>query len=364
MKIVRLPLLGTAHAVVLSIATWCAAATGPVVSGSNASRFDATPAAGAVHSPELCNETALPGRFDVQGDGSRRIDFELNPPSDSEQRETTTAAESPPAQGDANADGIINFCDEPPPSYSFGYNRVRGATTWLPGDEDRVGWFSYESLGGAKIGDSPSLVTGFGIHLLDGPAQTDMPPRLYDFSIGAADRRLIEPNIGYDMMFRVGAFSDFEGSARDGIRYPSHAVTFLRLNPANEFVLGVDYLDRDDIHLLPVVGSIWSPRDWLRVEAVFPRPRVAARINSTSTWIYLGGELGGGTWAIERVNLTNDNATYRDLRLVLGWETLCADTMSSAFEIGYVFDRRLSYSSGVGDYAPPDGFMLRMTAQY
>jgi hypothetical protein len=254
--------------------------------------------------------------------------------------------------------------------------------TWLPGHDDRFGWFSYESFGGTSVSNWPSLVTGFGVHFLDGPLQTDMPPRLFDFMIGLQHRRLIQPNIGYDIVFRVGAFSDFEGGAEDGIRYPSHAVTFFRMNPRMELVLGVDYLDRDDISLLPVAGAIWRPADWLKLEAVFPRPRVAARILDTRQWLYLAGELGGGTWAVERAGLVSlhalsiekfapggsglfdDNATYRDLRLVLGWESVREESLSSSIEVGYVFDRELSYRSGLGDYEPPDGFMLRMTARY
>lgn len=263
-----------------------------------------------------------------------------------------------------NDDVVVYLGVQPPLAYSFGYNRVGSALTWLPGHDDRFGWLSYESFGGVTINSSPSLITGFGIHVLDGPVQTDMPPRLFDFSIGVGDRRLIRPNIGYDIVFRVGAFSDFEGSASDGVRYPSHAVTFSRLTPTNELVLGIDYLDRDDIRLLPVVGVIWSAAEWLKIEAVFPRPRVAARIQDTSIWVYLAGELGGGTWAIERVNRVDDNATYRDLRFLLGWETLVSDSLSSSFEIGYVFDRKLSYSSHIGNYDPPDGFMLRMAARY
>ena len=259
---------------------------------------------------------------------------------------------------------IVYLGDGPPPAYSFGYNRVRSATTWLPGHDDRFGWLSYESFGGAKVNNWPTLVSGFGVHFLDGPVQTDMPPRLFDFSIGVQDRRLVQPNIGYDLVFRVGAFSDFEGSAEDGVRYPSHAVTFFRFNPRMEMVLGVDVLDRDDISLLPVAGMIWRPADWLRLEAVFPRPRLAARIMDTTQWIFLGGELGGGTWAVERVGFVDDNATYRDLRLVLGWETVGEESLNSSFEIGYVFDRELSYRSSMGDYEPPDGFMLRMTARY
>jgi hypothetical protein len=279
----------------------------------------------------------------------------------------------------AEEEGLVYLGDGPPPAYSFGYNRVKSALTWIPGGDDDFGWLSYESFGGAQMNRLPSLVTGFGVHFLDGPVRTDMPPRLFDFSIGLKDRRLVRPHIGYDIEFRVGAFSDFEGSAEDGVRYPSHAVTFFRFNRRLEFVLGVDYLDRDDIRLLPVAGTIWTPRDWLRVEAVFPRPRLATRIMDSSHWLFLGGELGGGTWAVERnfpAVLQNtirfdDNATYRDLRLMFGWESVHEDSLSSSLEVGYVFERRLSYSRDLppilgprGDYEPGDGWMVRMTARY
>lgn len=317
----------------------------------------------ATHLPSLAGEPDSGGQVEAETDGNRPEGFEQSLPPGHESVPLSGADSTFPGAGD-EVEGIIELSDTHIRAYTFGYNPVRNATTWLPGGNDRFGWLSFESLGGMVIDDMPSLVTGFGFHLLDGPVQTEMPPRLFDFSIGVADRREIQPNIAYDVLFRIGAFSDFEGSAKDGVRYPSHAVAFLRLNPSNQFVLGIDYLDWDDLQLLPVAGVIWTPLDWVKVEAVFPRPRVAARICETSTWVYVGGELDGGTWAIERDNSIDDNATYRDLRLVLGWETLLADGLSSRFEIGYVFDRRLSYSSGGGNFDPPDGFMVRMGGQY
>jgi hypothetical protein len=295
--------------------------------------------------------------------------------------ETLTDLEELAARA-AEEEGLVYLGDGPPPAYSFGYNRVKSALTWIPGGDDDFGWLSYESFGGAQVNKLPSLVTGFGVHFLDGPVhrtnrpllspiQSDMPARLFDFSIGVKDRRLIRPHIGYDIEFRVGVFSDFEGSAEDGVRYPGHAVTFFRFNRRLEFVLGVDYLDRDDISFLPVAGTIWTPKDWLRVEAVFPRPRIATRIMDTSQWLFIGGELGGGTWAVERYPFPsnnsvvfNDNATYRDLRLLFGWESVDEESLSSSLEIGYVLGRRLEYRSDVGNYDPPDGFMMRMTARY
>ncbi len=281
--------------------------------------------------------------------------------------ETDAKPGAPAASEAADLPEGVVYLDEngPPSGYTFSYNAVASNLTWLPGGDDQFGWFSYESFANMDMGSTTRLVlTGFGVHFLDGPLQTDMPARLFDFTLGAQDRRRIRPNIGYDIAFHVGVFSDFEGSARKGVRFPGHAVTFWRLSPQWEMLVGLDYLDRDDISLLPVAGFIWRPTDYLKLETVFPRPRFAVRVMDTEQWLYVAGELGGGTWAIERGDRTNDNATYRDLRLLLGWESATTEHLTSAFEIGYVFVRDLSYRSGDGDYDPPDGFLLRLTGRY
>lgn len=244
------------------------------------------------------------------------------------------------------------------------YNTTRGATTWLPGNDDQFGWVSLENMGILEMGSPGGVVSGMGFHFLDGPVQTEMPPRLFDFSLGYQRREWIRPNFGWDFVFRVGVFSDFEGSAKDGVRFPSHAVTFLKLSESTTWLLGVDYLDWDDLNMLPVFGFVWTPRDDFRINAVFPRPRVSVRVMDSSTWLYVAGEIWGGTWAIERNNSWDDNATYHDLRLVFGIETEIDGCVSSAFELGYVFDRELSYRSRIGDYSPEDCLMVRFVGRY
>jgi hypothetical protein len=248
----------------------------------------------------------------------------------------------------------------PPP---FGYDTADSATTWLPGDEDQFGWVSLESLA-VLSSDSPGgVVGGIGVHFLDGPARSEMPPRLFDFVIGYHRREWIRPHFGWDFVFRVGAFSDFEGSAEDGVRFPSHAVAFFQIDRQTTWLLGVDYLDRDDVSALPVAGLVWAPTDDFRLDAAFPRPRAALRVIDSDCWLYLGGELGGGTWAIERDDSWNDNATYSDLRLVFGIETSDGANGRSALELGYVFDRELSYRSGLGDYKPQECLMIRLVSR-
>ena len=120
-----------------------------------------------------------------------------------------------------------------------------------------------------------------------------------------------------------------------------------------QFTLGVDYLDRDYLELLPVFGATLKPAPWLRCDVLFPKPRFALRI-APETWVYVAGELGGGQWGIERVDRSPDVVAYRDYRLLLGVTTGTdsegAKSMSF-LEIGYVFDRRLEYRSGT-NYKP------------
>lgn len=249
------------------------------------------------------------------------------------------------------------------PLAPFGYNVRRSKTDWLPGGGDQFGMFSLESLPSLPQNQTWGLVSGLGFHFLSGPVRTDMPPRLFDFQIGGQVRKAYSDDFRYDVQFCIGAFSDFEGSAREGIRYPGHAVGYYRWLPGCEFAFGIDYLDRDDIQMLPIAGVILTPTDNLRLELVFPRPSIEYRFSPLST-IYVAGELGGGTWAIERVPDRDDVVTYRDLKVLFGISTRDDDGSVGGIEIGYVFGRDLSYRSGVGDYSLGDAVLIRSTTRY
>lgn len=271
-----------------------------------------------------------------------------------------------------DADGPIVSLDEAagaefaalmrPPTLgnAFGYNTATGAFSWIVEHDDGFGWVSLESLPTLPSVIPRGLVTGFGVHFLDGPIVADMPSKLFDFSIGYQVRQWVAPNVGLDIVARVGAFSDFETSARDGVRFPGHAVTFFRLTPGSEVLLGVDVLDRDDVSLLPVFGGIWMPTSSLQLDLAFPRPQAALRLGASNAWAYVRGQLGGGTWAIERVAGNADNATYRDLRLLLGVENRNQGTARSNIELGFLFARELSYRSGLGDVDLDDAVMISL----
>jgi hypothetical protein len=303
------------------------------------------------------------------------LDSSLQSPSPVEQPPRSPAGQ--PVQGsDLAADGkpikgemidLGKAAEEPVvvSLYDFlGYRYATGSLDWIPGTGNDFGMFSIVQDHYIKSGINHDVDVGLGFHSLSGPVQTDMPAWVFDFSIGYQYRFRLGP-LAVDLATAVLAASDFKGNARQGIRFPSHAVGFLSIGPGMDLVFGADYLDRGDIKLLPVGGLIWVPNPAMRFEIVFPRPRITVQVSDKHR-LYVAGELGGGSWAIERemFDLGDDLATYRDLRVCIGIEDVEKDGRRSAFEIAYLFNRRLEYSSGIGDMNLNDSVLLRLVTRY
>jgi hypothetical protein len=174
---------------------------------------------------------------------------------------------------------------------------------------------------------------------------------------------LSSPALAYEVALRAGFFSDFVGSARDGLRFPAHAILFYQVSETRQFVCGIDFLHRDDIPVLPILGAAFRPHPKLWLEAVFPKPRIAVQIGPHRWW-YVAAEMGGGQWAIERVWRENDVVTYRDFRVLLGVQQDHVEGYLAFLEMGLVFNRQLEYRSGIGDYQPLDTGFVRGVIRY
>ena len=133
-----------------------------------------------------------------------------------------------------------------------------------------------------------------------------------------------------------------------------------------------------DIELLPIAGFIWKPDADAEYRLVFPAPKISWRIGrgcdnadrdpskawDYETWLYLGGELGGGTWAIRHSDGTSDLMSYSDIRVFLGLETKSLECLSSHIEVGYVFNRYIRLTSTDNDVYFGDTLMVRAGVNY
>ncbi len=239
------------------------------------------------------------------------------------------------------------------------YRSDESMWSWIPGTGDDFGWFSLQSTTYQARGQK----TGFGgminIHWLGGPTTAPLNPRLYDFGLGFQARDSLSPRFSYDLSGSIGAYSDFEGSAREGVRFPAHAVGMIHVDQGMDVVFGVDYLDRDDYNMLPVFGLSFHNLDLpgLRLDLIFPRPRIEYALSPDSR-AYLSGSLGGGMWEVEFPDQREHVMTYGDYRLMLGFESVTNDDALGALEFGYIFHRRLEFRD-LPQQSFDDAFLLQ-----
>jgi len=216
--------------------------------------------------------------------------------------------------------------------------------------------------------DSPLLLTpGFGTVFVDeqpGPAGPGLPDNLFEAWIQARWLRKVGRRLGVDLAVAPGWYSDFANDTSEALRITGHGFGAWEADETLRVVVGVLYLDRYDVSVLPAGGLLWTPSEDRRFELLFPRPRMAWRVaerGHAAHWIYVAGEFGGSQWAVRRDGGVDDVVIYLDYRLLVGWERRPAKLGASwRMETGWVTGRRVQYyltDSSIEN--PPDTFMVR-----
>jgi hypothetical protein len=228
----------------------------------------------------------------------------------------------------------------------------------------------------ANLNHAPLLVTpGFGLQLWDGPQTSptmlaDLPPNTYDAFLDAAWNPQFTPLFGAELGIRVGVFTNWDVFTIDSWRIMGRGIGTLNLTPTMQGKLGVVYLDRNLVKILPAGGITWTPNADSRYDIFFPSPRASHRIinvNKHSIWWYLAGEYGGGAWTFRRSTGQISPFDYNDIRVTLGteWVPVTATGLAGNFEIGYVFYRQLFFVDGPPQYQNlNDTFMFRLGLAY
>jgi hypothetical protein len=254
------------------------------------------------------------------------------------------------------------------------------------GDTDGIGFFSWESTPAwdFNLDEAESVDAEFhsGIHWVDGPGRTDLPPRMFDL---AWHVRIWQPDfidlggepISVEADFNIGLHSDFEDSAREGWRFPGRLLFMQEASPGFWWTAGFEYLDLDHIQMLPAGGFILKAEN-AQLDLYFPRPKLRIRTaqkEQHDQWLYVEGEYRGRGWAIERSTTgLADVATLSEYRLGVGWETVPtrrgsdddgdSNPQISFFDVSWLFGRDLEYRSGAGNYQPLDTVMFRVGCRY
>lgn len=209
----------------------------------------------------------------------------------------------------------------------------------------------------------PMLITpAFNVRYLDGPVTPMLPARLCETYVDF----LWVPRLSERWTAIIGVapslYTDFEVDTSDAFRLTGKALARYDWIPEQvQVVFGVLYLNRNDIRLLPAGGVIWNPTHDRRYEFLFPRPKLAHRIDAGpgyEDWLYLGGEFGGNSFAYDRGGVV-ETVTLRDFRAMLGLERNFNGGAGYRIEIGYVFSRTAEFESGIPDITADDTALVR-----
>ncbi len=202
-----------------------------------------------------------------------------------------------------------------------------------------------------------------------------LPPNLYQYSLGLSWVRPIKEKWMLRSMLGVALATDNRNTTSDAWQFRGGLFAVYERSDKWQWVLGAIAIGRNDLPVVPAIGAVWNPRPDLKVDLTFPKPRVSLLLSESESrqrWAYVGMELGGTTWAYERPDRMNDQLTYKDWRVVAGWESLptpIAGTRFTAgrklgFQIGYVFSRKLEFISNAPDISLADSLMFGINTSF
>ncbi len=209
------------------------------------------------------------------------------------------------------------------------------------------------------------LTPAFALHLWDGPygISADLPANAYSAYLDSQWSTNPQLQLGAELGVRVGVYSDFKTFNSHSFRVQGMGLGTLKLTPTVTAKLGVMYINRNQVKLLPAGGFVWQPNPKTRFDIFFPQPRFSQMItnlNQGELWWYVNGEYGGGAWTIQRTAGTNDRIDINDIRVGLGLEWHGPKDLDLFFEGGFVFYREVVYVDNPLDtFKPGDGYYVR-----
>lgn len=221
----------------------------------------------------------------------------------------------------------------------------------------------------------PFLNADFKYTAIDAPSATGLPSELYEFEFGIAWMRRINDRWMTRFMAGTSFATDGSNNSSDAWRFRGGAFALYRRNPRLTWTFGAIALGRNDLPVVPAVGVIYQPSPEIRFDLIMPRPRISFLLSDSGPrqqWGYIGAGLNGSTWGVERTDGVDDQLTYGDFRVVVGWESTPTAQLGVPFtrgrrfgiELGYVFSRDFEFENTDSKTQLGDAFMARCSTSF
>ena len=219
------------------------------------------------------------------------------------------------------------------------------------------------------------VIPSYSQHVWDGPSAPgfNLPSTAFSAFLDSGWSTNAEKTFGIDFGVRIGVFSAFDAVDSESVRYQGKAMGRVRLTPTTTLRVGVAYLDRVKIKLLPVGGILCFPNPDTRFDLFFPEPKLShycSTYGNTDIWWYLYGYYGGGSWTILQSDGSRDQIDLNNTRVMMGFEFGRSEQIRNGFrmgffEFGYAFDQELVYRIQTpGNLDLQNSFVIRAGCSY
>ena len=221
----------------------------------------------------------------------------------------------------------------------------------------------------------PLVKVGIAFTDLFAAESFDLPEELYQYSIGLAWVRPLNDRWTVRTMLGVAMATDNQNTSSDAWQFRGGVFAMYKRDEQLTWTFGALAMGRDDLPVIPAIGAVWQPNPSTRVDLLFPQPKINRLVwddGSRQQWAYIGFGINGNTWAYERTTLGDDRLTYKDLRMVIGWEMRPSASAGMPYatgrviraEVGYAFSREFEFESETRVEDLGDGLMLGFSTRF
>ena len=221
----------------------------------------------------------------------------------------------------------------------------------------------------------PIVKVGVNYTSLQTPQSFGIPEGLFEYSLGVASVRKLNDKWNVRSVLGIELATDNENRSSDAWRFRGGVFATYSKNENLSWTFGAIAMGRQDLPVIPVIGAVWQPNPSVRVDLIYPQPRISRLLfddGQRQQWLYLGGGTNGSTWGYQQFNTIDDQLTYSDLRVVLGLESRPAGFSGKPFvrgktmqlELGYVFSRQLEFEQETRQESLGDALTLSLSTKF
>ncbi len=221
----------------------------------------------------------------------------------------------------------------------------------------------------------PIVKVGVNYTSLQTPESYGISEDLFEYSLGVASVRKLNDRWNVRSILGIELATDNENRSSDAWRFRGGVFATYSKTENVSWTFGAIAMGRQDLPVIPVIGAVWQPNSSVRVDLVYPQPRINRLLfddGQRQQWLYLGGGTNGSTWGYQQFNTIDDQLTYSDLRVVLGLESRPAGFSGKPFvrgktmqlELGYVFSRELEFEQETRQESLGDALTLSLSTKF